>query len=123
MSPNSCSGHRFPAEVIEHAVGRHHRFSLGPRDVETILAVCGIVVSYEGIREWGLRFGWLFANVLKRRWPVARWRRTSLPDDASGRGGGSSQPGARGASSLLTTMSAAIARPALCRTPLAPGAR
>ena len=27
----------------------------------------GIVVSYESIREWGLRFGRLFANALKRR--------------------------------------------------------
>lgn len=27
----------------------------------------GIVVSYESIREWSLRFGRLFANALKRR--------------------------------------------------------
>ena len=29
----------------------------------------GIVVSYETVREWGLRFGRLFANELKRRRP------------------------------------------------------
>ena len=34
-----------------------------------ILAARGIVVSYETIREWGLRFGRLFANDLKRRRP------------------------------------------------------
>jgi len=28
-----------------------------------------VVVSYESIREWGLRFGRLFANTLKRRRP------------------------------------------------------
>jgi len=39
------------------------------RDVETILAARGVVVSYESIREWGLRFGRLFANTLKRRRP------------------------------------------------------
>ncbi|MFC7739256.1 hypothetical protein ACFQX4_26630 [Roseomonas sp. GCM10028921] len=39
------------------------------RDVELILAARGIVVSYESIREWGLRFGRLFADALKRRRP------------------------------------------------------
>ena len=43
--------------------------SLSLRDVELILAARGIVVSYETIREWGLRFGRLFANELKRRRP------------------------------------------------------
>jgi hypothetical protein len=33
-------------------------FSLSLRDVETILAARGIVVSYDSIRDWGLRFGW-----------------------------------------------------------------
>ncbi len=68
-SPNSYRGFRFPAEVIEHAVWLYHCFSLSLRDVETILAARGVVVSYESIREWGLRFGRLFANTLKRRRP------------------------------------------------------
>lgn len=38
-------------------------------DVELILAARRIVVSYESIREWGLRFGRIFANKLKRRRP------------------------------------------------------
>ncbi len=38
-------------------------------NVETILAARGVVVSYKSIREWGLRFGRLFANTLKRRRP------------------------------------------------------
>ena len=42
---------------------------LSLRDVELILAARGIVVSYESIREWGLRFGRIFANALKRRRP------------------------------------------------------
>ena len=55
-----------PAEVIQHAVWLYHCFSLSLRDVETILAARGVVVSYETIREWGLRFGRQFANELKR---------------------------------------------------------
>jgi len=68
-SPNPYRGFRFPAEVIEHAVWLYHCFSLSLRDVELILVARGIVVSYESIREWGLRFGRLFANTLKRRRP------------------------------------------------------
>jgi putative transposase len=68
-SPNPYRGFRFPAEVIEHAVWLYHCFSLSLRDVETILAARGIVVFYESIRDWGLRFGRLFANALKRRRP------------------------------------------------------
>jgi putative transposase len=48
---------RFPPEVIQHAVWLYHCFSLSLRDVELILAARGVVVSYESIREWGLRFG------------------------------------------------------------------
>jgi len=62
-------GFRYPAEVIQHAVWLYHCFSLSLRDVETILAARGIVVSYETIREWSLRFGRQFANELKRRRP------------------------------------------------------
>src|SRR3954451_21982802 len=68
-SSNPYRGFRFPAEVIQHAVWLYHCFSLRLRDVELILAARGIVVSYETIREWGLRFGRLFANALKRRRP------------------------------------------------------
>ena len=68
-SPNPYRGFRFPAEIIEHAVWLYHCFSLSLRDVETILAARGVVVSYESIREWGLRFGRLFANTLKRSRP------------------------------------------------------
>jgi len=50
--PNTYRGFRFPAEIIQHAVWLHHCFSLSLRDVETILAARGVVVSYESIREW-----------------------------------------------------------------------
>ena len=69
ISPNPYRGFRFPPAVIEHAVWLYHCFSLSLRDVELILAARGIVVSYESIREWGLRFGRIFANALKQRRP------------------------------------------------------
>jgi putative transposase len=63
---NPYRGFRFPAEIIEHAVWLYHCFSLSLRDVELILAARGIEVSYETIRDWGLRFGRTFAKALKR---------------------------------------------------------
>ncbi len=66
---NPYRGFRYPAEVIQHAVWLYHCFSLSLRDVETILAARGVVVSYKSIREWGPRFGRQFANTLKRRRP------------------------------------------------------
>jgi putative transposase len=47
----------------------YHGFSLRRREVETILAQRGIVVSHESLRAWGLRFGRAFATALKRRRP------------------------------------------------------
>jgi len=68
-SHNPYRGFRFPAEIIQHAVWLYHCFSLSLRDVELILAARGVAVSDESIREWGLRFGRLFANSLRRRRP------------------------------------------------------
>ena len=69
MTTSTYRGFRYPAEVIQHAVWLYHCFSLSLRDVELILAARGIVVSDESIRDWGLRFGRLFANKLRRRRP------------------------------------------------------
>ena len=44
-SPDPQYRHRFPAEVISHAVWLYHVFSLSLRDVEVLLAERGIVVS------------------------------------------------------------------------------
>jgi putative transposase len=67
--PSAYHGFRFPAEIISHAVWLYHCFGLSLREVETILAERGVVVSYESIRAWGLRFGRAFATTLKRRRP------------------------------------------------------
>src|SRR3954453_4649809 len=67
--PDPYRGFRFPAEIIAHAVWLYHCFNLSLREVETILAERGVVVSHESIRAWGLRFGRAFANALKERRP------------------------------------------------------
>ena len=37
--------HRFPPEIISHAVWLYHRFTLSFRDVEDLLAERGVTVS------------------------------------------------------------------------------
>jgi transposase-like protein len=66
---NPYRGFRFPSEIINQTVWLYHCFSLSLREVELILAARGIVVSYETIREWRLRFGRTYAKTLKRRRP------------------------------------------------------
>src|SRR3712207_1443219 len=63
------AGHRFPAEVISQAVWLYFRFPLSLRMAEEMLAARGIVVSYETVRQWALRFGREFANQVRRRLP------------------------------------------------------
>ncbi len=45
--------YRFPAEIISHGVWLYYRFCLSYRDVEELLCVRGVIVSYEAIRKWG----------------------------------------------------------------------
>ncbi|MBJ6128530.1 IS6 family transposase [Microvirga splendida] len=66
---NPYRGYRFPAEIISQAVWLYHSFSLSLREVKLILAARGVIVSYETIREWSLRFGRTYANSLTRRRP------------------------------------------------------
>lgn len=59
--------HRFPVEIISHAVWLYFRFCLSFRDVEEILLERGVVVTYEAIRKWCRKFGQAYANQLRRR--------------------------------------------------------
>jgi len=67
----SYAGYRFPADVISHAVWLYFRFPLSLRMVDELLAARGIIVSYETVRQWGLKFGQSFANQIRRRLPAA----------------------------------------------------
>ena len=67
--PDPHYRHRFPAEIISHAVWLYHAFSLSLPDVELLLAERGIVISYETIRRWCKKFGQSFAHGLRCRRP------------------------------------------------------
>ena len=68
-TPDLYRCHRFPGEIISHAVWLYHTFSLSFRDVELLLAERGVIVSYESVRRWCLKFGGGFARGLRRRRP------------------------------------------------------
>lgn len=75
MKPLSFKRHRFPADVIRHAVWLYFRFSLSFRDIEELLAARGVDVSYETVRCWTIKFGPQIARRLKRLRPSPspRW--------------------------------------------------
>src|SRR5260221_11200886 len=70
-----CRGYRFPPEIIQRAIWLYYRFTLSLRDVEELLAERGIDVTYETIRQWGIRFGPAIARDLRSRRPRphSRW--------------------------------------------------
>ncbi|BCH61928.1 hypothetical protein RvVAR0630_pl00700 (plasmid) [Agrobacterium vitis] len=59
--------HRFPAEVIAHAVWLYFRFPLSLRMVEDMLAARGLIVSHQTVRLWAEKFDRHFANDIRRR--------------------------------------------------------
>jgi putative transposase len=70
LRPVSYKRHRFPPEMIAHAVWLYFRFPLSLRLVEEMLLERGIVVSYETIRRWAIKFGADYARRLKRKAPT-----------------------------------------------------
>ena len=68
----SYKRHRFPQQIIAHAVWLYFRFPLSLRLVEELLLERGIVVSYETIRRWGRKFGPAYAKQIRRRRPSHR---------------------------------------------------
>src|ERR671917_987162 len=79
--------HRFPAEVISHAVWLYFRFPFSLRMVEEMLAARGIEVSYETVRQWALKFGQGFANQIRRRLPAPgdKWHLDEVVISIAGR--------------------------------------
>jgi putative transposase len=69
IQPISYKRHRFPPEIIAHAVWLYFRFPLSLRLVEEMLLERGILVSYETVRRWALKFGPDYARRLKRKAP------------------------------------------------------
>src|SRR3712207_4201161 len=69
VSTNRYKSHRFPAEIIRHAVWLYFRFCLSYRDVEELLFARGVTVTYEAIRKWCRKFGQQYANQLRHQRP------------------------------------------------------
>ena len=59
--------HRFPPVIISHCVWLYYRFSLSFRDIESLMAEKGVVITYESIRLWCLKFGQIFSKKLKAK--------------------------------------------------------
>ena len=69
MALLSYRRHRFPPEIIQHAIWLYLRFTLSYRDVEELLAERGLDISYETVRRWVLKFGPAIARRLRQRRP------------------------------------------------------
>src|SRR5215471_11801840 len=87
MAPLSYRRHRFPPEVIQHAIWLYLRFTLSYRDVEELLAERGLDLSYETIRRWVLKFGPAIARRLRQRRPRPgdRWHLDEMVVRIAGR--------------------------------------
>ena len=63
--PYRC--HRFPTEIISHGVWLYVRCCLSDRDVKELVFARGVIVTYEAVRKWCVKFGQPYANQLRRR--------------------------------------------------------
>lgn len=61
--------HRFPAEIISHCVELSFRFSLSYRDVEEMMSMRGVTLTYGTVRSWCLKFGQTCAHGLRHNSP------------------------------------------------------
>ncbi len=79
-APTKYKNHRFPVEIISHAVWLYFRFYLSVREVEELLCERGVTVTYEAIRKWCRKFGQQYANQLRRRRPRPgdKWHRDEM---------------------------------------------
>jgi putative transposase len=85
--PPHYARHRFPAEVVSHAIWLYFRFPLSLRMVEEMLAARGIEVSHETVRQWALKFGQGFGNQIRRRLPAPgdKWHLDEVVISIAGR--------------------------------------
>jgi len=56
-SSSLCKGYRYPVGIISHCVWLYHWFPLSFREVEETMMARGVIVSYETIRAWWVKFG------------------------------------------------------------------
>jgi putative transposase len=79
--------HRFPPEVISHAVWLYFRFPLSLRMIEEMLAARGILISHETVRQWAMKFGQNLARQMRRRQPMPgdKWHLDEVAINIAGR--------------------------------------
>jgi hypothetical protein len=67
--------HQLDKVFVIVCVWLYFRFALSFHDVEEMLAMRGVALSYERVREWCLKFGQTYANALRRKSPQPgdRW--------------------------------------------------
>jgi hypothetical protein len=65
----SYKRHRFPLQIIAHAVLLYFRFPLSLRHIEEMLLERGMVLSYETVRRCSMKFGTDYARRLKGKKP------------------------------------------------------
>jgi transposase-like protein len=87
MAPLCYRRHRFPPEIIQHAIWLYLRFTLSYRDIEELLAERGLDISYETIRRWVLKFDPAIARRLRRcrSRPSNRWHLDEMVVRIAGR--------------------------------------
>src|SRR5271170_5193294 len=87
MRTISYARHRFPPDIIQHAIWLYLRFTLSYRDVEDLLAKREVEVTNETIRRWVLKFGSSVARNLRQARPVAhdRWHLDEMVVSIAGR--------------------------------------
>jgi putative transposase len=75
MLKSKPKGYRFPVEIISFVVWSYHRFNDSYRDIKERLLYRGISVSHETARNWCIRFGAHFHDVIKKREarPADKW--------------------------------------------------
>ena len=87
MRTISYARHRFPPDIIQHAIWLYLRFTLSYRDVEDLLAKRGLEITNETIRRWVMKFGSAVARNLSHARPVAhdRWHLDEMVVSIAGR--------------------------------------
>ena len=70
MQNISFKRHRFPPEIIRHAVWLYALSTLSYRDIEDLLAERGLDIYYETDRRWFHKFGQPIATNLRRARPT-----------------------------------------------------
>lgn len=58
--------YRYPPEIVQYAVTQRHRYSLGFRDIQALLAQRGVEVSRSTLRRWSRRLSRAAARELAR---------------------------------------------------------